>query len=166
MEDLRDRDIARIKREFKNIDSVALMVLKGHMFIEEKFDEILEAHAPHPIKFNDIRLTFHQKLHLIRSLGISGFNNSIWNMISALNELRNKLAHPTKSKVRENKENKLRSLYLKKFPEESNESDAVLFGWAAIYCMGFLEECRKEALSAKRILSKLDSINSKKVKNK
>jgi len=75
---------------------VTLIVLKGHLLIEEQLVSLLkcslkysaaldERHAP--------RFTFAHRLALVKSMNRSQENQGLWTSIAKLNTLRNDLAH-------------------------------------------------------------------------
>ena len=85
------------KRFFKHIaidetDRV-LVVLKGHLLVEELLREYIKARVTNHKYLDDARLTFHQCLCIARSLSNNNDNSKLWKSIKLLNTLRNKLAH-------------------------------------------------------------------------
>lgn len=90
-----DRD--RFKKYFPKTDDITLIVLKGHLLLEEQLNGLVEVMVRSPeVLFQGERLfTFYQKIRLVESLlGKSNTNSdSIWLNIEKINEIRNKLAH-------------------------------------------------------------------------
>jgi hypothetical protein len=74
-------------------DNAALVILKGHLVIEERLTAVIEKFVFHPEHLDKARLTFAQKLAIARSLSLDEDTNSMWNLIEKLNTLRNKLSH-------------------------------------------------------------------------
>lgn len=73
-------------------DDMIVIVLKGHLIIEEILDEILKSHCHNYQSMRDANLTFYQKAHVANSL-MSAFNDIAFQSIILLNKLRNDLAH-------------------------------------------------------------------------
>ncbi len=70
-----------------------VVILRGHLLIEELLDDIISFYLKEPSAINDARLTFFQKMRLAQ--GILGKKNddSTWKVIEALNRLRNQISH-------------------------------------------------------------------------
>jgi hypothetical protein len=87
---------ARFERHFPSrSNDFAVVVLKGHLLLEESANRWLEALLHRPEAIKGANLGFHQKLCLIRALDPVG-SGFIFRMIDAaekLNTLRNRLAH-------------------------------------------------------------------------
>lgn len=75
-----------------------LVVLKGHLLVEELLREYIDAHVIRADKLQDARLTFHQCLCLARAFSDGESNEKLWDSIEKLNGLRNKLAHSLEPK--------------------------------------------------------------------
>jgi len=54
-------------------DDIIVIVLKGHLIIEEILNEILKSHCHDYSSIRDANLTFYQKVHVAKAL-MSGFN--------------------------------------------------------------------------------------------
>jgi hypothetical protein len=87
-------------------NDVALVVLKGHLLLEESVNRVLAALLRKPEAIDGANLRFHQKLCLIRALAMEGARRldpegpegpgSVSRMVDAaekLNTVRNRLAH-------------------------------------------------------------------------
>ena len=72
-------------------DSAALIVLKGHLILEEQLSLMIEKLAPQPEHIVEARLSFAQKRSLLRAM-IPNSANQVWAVIGNLNKLRNALA--------------------------------------------------------------------------
>lgn len=155
LDDKSAKDIAKIEEQFGQIDDTALAILKGHLLIESKFDEIIGALVAHGEFLESLNLRFLQKLVLVRSFSQSEQQSRVWDLLIALNELRNALAHSLHSERRQTKEQKAKQLYFEIFPEDERETPVGVFVGFAAYCMGFLEECRKEAELGNTLLSRV-----------
>jgi hypothetical protein len=75
-----------------------LVVLKGHLLIEEMLREFVSTHFPNPHQLDGARLTFHQYLCLAKSIDTDPLREKLWITIEKLNMLRNKLAHSLEPK--------------------------------------------------------------------
>ena len=82
--------------EHLDSDPAAMVVLKGHLVIEEKLTTAIERFVFHPDHLEHARLTFAQKLAISRSLSLDENKNSIWDLVAKLNTLRNTLSHSSK----------------------------------------------------------------------
>ncbi|HAU1514573.1 TPA: hypothetical protein ACPYPK_001025 [Legionella pneumophila] len=74
-----------------------LLVLKGHLLIEEELNQILTLISKQPKFIKDKRFNFDSKVAIIRSIDIDG-NNKNWDLIISINKLRNNIAHSLPSK--------------------------------------------------------------------
>jgi len=79
-------------------DDIIVIVLKGHLIIEEILNEILKSHCHDYSSIGDANLTFYQKVHVAKALMSAGFNEISFPAILLLNRLRNDLAHNLDSK--------------------------------------------------------------------
>jgi len=88
---------AKLQQRYKELlprtRDLSLLVLKGHLCIEEQIDALLEASCDHPRDLQDARLTFHQKMCITRALGAWPKHGPFWPFVKGLTRLRNKLAH-------------------------------------------------------------------------
>jgi hypothetical protein len=87
----------RFFRLLPDIDDTTLVVLKGHLLIEEHLNDILYDACALPQYVDKTRLTFYQKIMLTRGLigqNIQGNETEDpWKSLEVLNSLRNQLAH-------------------------------------------------------------------------
>jgi len=90
--------LERFHKQISEIDRFATAVLKAHFLIEEQVDLVLETLAKNP-KHLGQNPRFDQKLRWIRAFGPLG-DNEYWDLIRALNTLRNKVAHRFEGKER------------------------------------------------------------------
>ena len=74
-------------------DDVALVVLKGHLIIEEMLFEIAANHCSDPEELKKAKLSFAQVLHVTRALIKLPPHQRRWEAIALLNTLRNSLVH-------------------------------------------------------------------------
>lgn len=84
-------------------DDLLDVVLRGHLHVEQLLLSMIEHWAVNPRYVADARLSFSQKLSLVRALNLHHPDEPIWNALAALNSLRNDLAHRLTSDQREKK---------------------------------------------------------------
>lgn len=74
-------------------DDIELIVLKGHLMIEETLYRLAVEHCPNPKYLDSAQLSFSQLLFVVRSLIEFPGEEDVWAAIKLLNKLRNKLSH-------------------------------------------------------------------------
>jgi len=87
------RSIDRFRQEMESVDEVAHVLLKGHLLLEEALSAIIDQYVFHREHLTQARLTFAQKILLARSLCLRKNMLGEWELIAAINALRNDLAH-------------------------------------------------------------------------
>jgi hypothetical protein len=70
-----------------------LVILRGHLLLEELLDEVLKAWLKDPSVLSDTRLTFHQKMKLSKGIISGGRDGFTWKPVDLLNQLRNRISH-------------------------------------------------------------------------
>src|SRR5580704_9961627 len=85
--------VASVRQQLTKIDKVALTVLKAHLSIEALLDQTLELMADRRSELNRVRLSFAQKAQLIRVAVMQPGDDLVWEVVFALNALRNEVAH-------------------------------------------------------------------------
>ena len=70
-----------------------LVILRGHLLVEELLDEVLKAWLKDPSVLPDARLTFHQKMKLSKGIISGNGGGFTWKPVDLLNQLRNKISH-------------------------------------------------------------------------
>jgi hypothetical protein len=87
----------RLNRLLEPIQDPELLILKGHLLVEEQLEKILAAVMMQPERLREARLSFHQKLKLSRAIaGYDPTDPDDYDLLSGiehLNVLRNSLAH-------------------------------------------------------------------------
>jgi hypothetical protein len=154
--------IARFREEMANVDEVVHVLLKGHLLIEEALTRILEQYVFHREHLTEARLTFNQKVLLGRSLCLRKNNVGEWDLISAINSLRNELAHRLNSPDREKKLKRVQDLYFReavnpeRIEELKKESSAAIVLTACAHCAGFLASFEGDSKSFRRMVHSTD----------
>ncbi len=131
-------------------DSLLEIVLKGHLVIEIALDSILKLFFPSPKFYDDAKLSFHQKLQLVRARHWREQNNEVWHLITKINGLRNALAHNLEEEKIKKSLNSVLKYQLEIEPQESREvivneteKHQVLLAFGLI--AGFLSGYEKDA---------------------
>lgn len=83
----------RYKKLLPESEDVELIVLKGHLIIEEMLYKLAVEHFPYPKHFKSARLSFKQLSLIVRALVMLPVMDKGWEAIAILNTLRNKLSH-------------------------------------------------------------------------
>jgi len=85
--------VFRYEEHMPNTDDLSLTVLKGHLLIEEMLVKAIERLLPNPGYLRSERLSFHQRVCLLRSAIRGKHDHDAWSLIEKLNTLRNALVH-------------------------------------------------------------------------
>ena len=70
-----------------------LVILKGHLLIEELLSELIEEKLKFPQAYKKIEFRFIQRLRLTEAFYKSDANVWLWTAIKMLNSIRNNLVH-------------------------------------------------------------------------
>ena len=97
----------RFLRHLSEVDDLTLVVLKGHLLMEELLNDIIADFCELPEYVEEARLSFFHKSKLVRALSgqdVQGQpTDDPWRSLEALNSLRNQLAHHLEPKHLEQK---------------------------------------------------------------
>ena len=93
--------LARISKFMKQESELELIILKGHLLIEEQLNNILEAARINQSKLGNLELQFFKKVLIANSLCWKSPDDEIWKFMLKINKLRNDLAHQLDSKKRD-----------------------------------------------------------------
>ena len=85
--------IFRYDEHMPDTDDLSLIVLKGHLLIEEMLIDVRDKLLPHAEYLDSVNINFNQLLHIIRSAIKSKHDHKSWDLIVDFNRLRNKLVH-------------------------------------------------------------------------
>jgi len=87
----------RFFEHLPDTDDLSLMVLKGHLLIEEQLNELISIKCISPECLEKARLTFNQKIHILKALYgkeiMTDSDYQLWVALESLNSIRNKLSH-------------------------------------------------------------------------
>ena len=93
MSNVQDNQWDRFRRLLPPLQSLELLILRGHLLVEEEFRGFLRAHCKHPEELGAARLSFVQMIQLTRAIGGWPRNDALWHFTLGLNAVRNRLAH-------------------------------------------------------------------------
>ena len=79
-----DARYKKILEHFEHVDETVLVVLKGHLLIEEALAAIIEGFVFHPEFMQAASLRFGHKVSVARSMSLSDQQNEMWSIILAL----------------------------------------------------------------------------------
>lgn len=156
------RALERFTEEMSRIDEVAHVLLKGHLILEEQLVSIIEQYAFQRDHVQEARLSFTQKLAVARSFCLRKNTHGEWELIGALNALRNDIAHNLNSTKRASKLARVKELYFKeaaeypKIEEVKKASDAEIVFHACAHCSGYLSSFADDSKAFRRVIYKLD----------
>jgi len=150
-------------------DPLLQAILVGHLIIETALDNILAVVFFHPEHvFREAKLSFAQKVHVVRAYGLRKDDNSMWNMILTVNTLRNELAHNLEGEKKDARLQKLRDLFVAEATDEMRRSlekdgksleempNPVIAVLSCSLCTGFLSSYEEDVTSLRGILDAID----------
>ena len=82
---------SRFRRLMPRSKYITLIVLKGHLLMEENLNALLKSMVPSPSALDSVQLSVFARLQIVRAL--MPFQHDILDAAEKLNALRNKLAH-------------------------------------------------------------------------
>lgn len=147
-----------------SVDELALVVLKGHLVIEKFLDRIISRFVFHPEMLKSARLTFAQQVSIARSMSLDEHANSMWDLIKAINALRNDLTHSLDSPKRQARLDCVLTLFSKEDtdspipPHKSSEAAHIRIANAIALSVGFLSTFEAEVERFKEWVGSLDSV--------
>lgn len=159
--------IESIQKLFSEIDRESVVILKGHLMIEESLDNIICNFVHHKNPIHKARLNFIQKIYIAKSMSVSDSDHSMWLLIEKINTLRNDFSHNLTSEKRQDKIKTVIALYKKE--TEGNDFN---YDWKGMelyeqlvfvisLCLGFLGTFEKEVDRFRKIVDKLDRMHNK-----
>lgn len=145
-------------------DPAVPVLLKGHLLIEEALEGILIMHVFHSKHLNEARLSFHQKMCVVRSLGHRKAHFGEWELIQVINGLRNELAHQLEPELKEKKMARLREVYFREaagmegVSELRGLDDPDLISTACAHAIGFLSSMQADSKALRGFVHALDRV--------
>ena len=159
--------IERFTSEMSTVDEMVHVLLKGHLLLEEALALIIDQHVFHRENLADARLSFAQKLNVARSLCLRKNNLGEWELVAAINGLRNDLAHRLNSPDRGKKLDKVKAVYFREAAEFGRievikaQADHEIIFAACAHCAGFLATCAEDLRHLRQTIYAMDrSMNS------
>ena len=143
--------IAKATEHFQELDPLIQVVLRGHLLLEERLNATLTHSLYNPEVFEKMNLTFHHKLLFARAFSVSLRGEGMWELIAAINTLRNAIAHSLDAGKRQAKFDAVKMLYLRELDdpelrgEDQDEPDHLLFLKAYALCEGYLRRVEEDA---------------------
>jgi hypothetical protein len=83
------------KKDIRLVDELANLVLRGHYILERDIDRIIRHIFFHPERILDgpFLFNFDRKVRLVRAMSRNASEHPHWDVVTALNALRNTIAH-------------------------------------------------------------------------
>ena len=86
-------DFQRLRQHLPDEDDIDLIILKGHLLLEESLERIIRTIVAQGDLLKNDLLSFYQKAWLARAMSWSQHRGKLWDLILTLNTLRNALVH-------------------------------------------------------------------------
>jgi hypothetical protein len=154
--------VARFNEIMTKFDELAHVVIKGHLIIEETISRIIDLHVFHREHVQEAKLSFNAKMLMARSLCLRKNRLGEWDLIAAINSLRNELAHNLHTPKRDRKIATVREIYCREAVDLSElanlkeQPDHVVLHYACGHCVGFLSSFEKDAEALRSMLWTMD----------
>lgn len=143
-------------------DELATMIFKGQLVVESALDNIISLIFFHPEHVLNSNMGFDRKLKLARAYALRKDKISTWNVMTAINAVRNEVAHNLTGDKRHKKMDQLRRLYLADVAPEraavdKDSPDELIVLKACALCIGFLEALENDT---KRLREHIDALDA------
>jgi hypothetical protein len=156
---------AKFKEHLQFVDETVVLVLKGHLLIEEVLDSIISKFVWHVDFLESASLRFAQKISLARAVSLDEQANPLWEVALALNALRNQLAHSLDTEARARKMGALREIYFKNVSDVGDAKmkdpdlpDQMVIYWSVALLWGFLDAFKSEAERFREVVDEMDQV--------
>jgi len=152
----------RFRQEMELVDEIAHVLLKGHLLIEEGMNKVINQYVFHREHLSEARLSFNQKVLVARALCLRKNNFGEWELIGAINSLRNVLAHSLQSPVRTKKLATVKTIYFREaagidgIEDIKKQSDAHILTRACGHCGGFLATFEGDSKAFRKMVHAMD----------
>jgi hypothetical protein len=97
-------------------------VLACHLFIEHYLTKLIELKTPVQFDWDESKLTFAQKLKLVKKFMFSLKKTHFYQGIETINKIRNKLSHNIEASIEINDINVIKAVLKSNFEESESES--------------------------------------------
>jgi hypothetical protein len=148
---LTDPSLDYLRKKLSTIDDLGQLILNTHLEIEMEMNKLIELGCFHPEQLDGARLTFFQKVCLVRSMCPRKDDTDIWELVLGLNKVRNDFAHGDTSETRSRKLQILKQKVLaacpvtkREFVRQGDEKDTIVY--LAAICTYFMFGARWEML--------------------
>ncbi|MBU2881995.1 hypothetical protein KO525_05285 [Psychrosphaera sp. B3R10] len=88
-----DNSFLDLVKVLEDINDIELSLLKCHLLIEQELDRVALIGAEKPKYISESRLTFSNKIALVRAFHDSKCESWVWGALNKLNKVRNLMAH-------------------------------------------------------------------------
>jgi hypothetical protein len=155
-----DKYVQEFKKHLEKVDAFILVVLKSHLIMESAIDNIIRLIFFHPGILLDARMNFFHKVEIVRAYSVREDEMSIWQLMHAIAELRNEVAHNLEPKKRQPRMDRVRKLYYSEVTTEIAElhkdaPDEAIVMMAASLCTGFLGEHERDIAGLRRSIDRM-----------
>lgn len=136
--------IQNFMNQLRNVDELQQCVLKGHLIIESALDSIISFIFSHPEHIEDRRFGFVHKVNIARAYFVGRNKSQMWDLVLAINSVRNEIAHTLGGEKRQKKMSEVRRLYLAVIEDEEARKvqtkypDQIIAIVACAFCVGVL----------------------------
>jgi tRNA(Phe) wybutosine-synthesizing methylase Tyw3 len=162
MNPLAEKNLNLLVEHLRKVDELTLVILKGHLVIEEQLERIITTFVFHPSYIEESNLRFAQKVAIARSMSLDEPANPLWELIVAINALRNELAHVLTDEKRKQKLARVKNLYFEAnaaMAEEDRKcADHEVASFAVAFCLGFLTKFQEEVARFREHVDSLDRV--------
>ena len=162
MSDIHNLNLKQLAKQMRYVDELTMVVLKGHLVLEEQLERILATFVFHPNYLEDANLRFAQRVAIAQSMSLDEYANQMWDLIIAINALRNELAHTLNSEKRLKKFERVKSLYFtintETTEEDRNSHDHEVVTYAVALALGFLGSFEEELIRFKEWVNRFDRV--------
>jgi hypothetical protein len=157
-----DEFFEEFKKHITKVDELANVVLKSHLLVEQDLDEPIAVIFFHPDHVLNAGLNFDRKVQVVRAMSLRTDLVSVWDLLLALNSLRNQVAHrQTDPAGKKRKMDRLRQICLAYVKPESrreheNDPDTTMVVFACAICSGFLRHFIDGYAELRKHINELD----------
>jgi hypothetical protein len=88
-----DPVLARVLRYLEPIDDVTLLLLRSQLLVEQQINAALQKILPGAVALDVGRLTFHQRIQVMRALDVNKKVENALRFAERLNSIHNRLTH-------------------------------------------------------------------------
>jgi hypothetical protein len=154
-----ERFYTAFSAHLSQIDELATVILRGHLFVERDLDAVMDAlfYYPQYVK----RLSFERKAQVARAMALRAQDAQVWETLAALNQLRNGIAHNTVANEIQERIDRLRKACMKQvsplgLKKHEGDSDKGIVILGSALCSGYLGLLQEELVNMHHCLRQLD----------